>query len=110
LSFNLDPSRAVTLVLESTWDGVIESTEAEPLTYDLQEVGLRSIVTGHAANPFSMHLDARILPPGHVRFLFSIEPDAFDPTVMAEAHGDILATLFYNEAAPPGWSVLNGDA
>jgi hypothetical protein len=32
-----------------------------------------------------------------------------EPTVMAEAHGDLFVTLFYNEAAPPGWSVLGGD-
>lgn len=110
LTFSLDPSRALTLVLESAWEGIIESTEAEPLAYDLQEVGLRSIVSGRGANPFTVHLDARILPPGHDKFLFSVEPQPLEPTVMAEAHGELLATLFYNAAAPPGWSVLAGDS
>lgn len=110
LSFSLDPSRAVTLVLESAWDGVIQSTQPQPLAYDLQEVGLRSIVAGRASNPFTLHVDARILPPGHDRFLFTVETGFMEPTVMAEAHGQLFATLFYNEAAPPGWSVLAGDA
>lgn len=109
LTFTLDPSRALTLVLESTWEGVIQSTEEQPLTYQLQEVGLRSIVAGRVPNPFTLHVDARILPPGHDRFLFSVEPDALEPTVMAQAHGELLATLFYNEPAPSGWSVLAGD-
>jgi len=110
MPFTLDPSRALTLVLESTWEGIIQSTETEPLSYEVQEVGLRTIVAGRAANPFTLHVDARILPPGHDRFLFSVEPDALEPTVMAQAHGDLLATLFYNEPAPPGWSVLAGDS
>ena len=110
LTFSLDPSRAVTLVLESTWEGVIQSTEPQPLSYELQEVGLRSIVAGRAPNPFTLHVDARILPPGHDRFLFSVEQSSLEPTVMAQAHGELLATLFYNEAAPPGWSILNGDS
>ena len=109
LSFDLDPSRAVSLILESSWEGVIQSTNAEPLHYDLQEVGLRSILSGRAGNPFTLALDARILPPGHARFLFSVDPDALDPTVMAQAKGKLYATLFYNEPAPPGWSILKGD-
>ncbi|HUR25628.1 MAG TPA: carboxypeptidase regulatory-like domain-containing protein [Candidatus Thermoplasmatota archaeon] len=109
LTFTVDPSRALTLVLESTWEGLIQSTEAEPLEYELQEVGLRSIVSGRGPNPFTVHVDARILPPGHDKFLFTVGPQTLEPTVMAEAHGDLLATLFYNEDAPPGWSVLAGD-
>ncbi len=109
LSFSRDPSRLVTLVVESTWEGIIQSTEAAPLSYDIQEVGLRSIVAGRAGNPFSLHLDARILPPDHDQFLFTVEPGTLEPTVMAQAYGTLFVTLFYNEAAPPGWSILNGD-
>ncbi|MHB1260897.1 MAG: carboxypeptidase regulatory-like domain-containing protein [Thermoplasmatota archaeon] len=109
LSFDRDPSRLVTLVVESTWEGIIQSTEEEPLSYDIQEVGLRSIVTGRANNPFFFHLDARILPPDHDQFLFTVEPGILEPTIMVEAHGRLYATLFYNEPAPPGWSILNGD-
>ncbi|HJQ92875.1 MAG TPA: carboxypeptidase-like regulatory domain-containing protein [Candidatus Thermoplasmatota archaeon] len=110
MSFSLDPSRALTLVLESAWEGVIQSTEEQPLNYELQEVGLRTILADRATNPFTLHVDARILPPGNDRFLFSVEPGSLEPTVMAEAHGELLATLFYNEPAPPGWSVLGGDS
>jgi hypothetical protein len=110
LTISLDPSRAVTLVLESTWEGVIQSTEAEPLSYELEEVGLRRILMGRGPNPFTVHVDARILPPDHDRFLFSVGPRSMEPTVMAEAHGELLATLFYNEPAPSGWSVLAGDS
>ena len=108
LSFELDPSRPVTVVVESLWEGAIYSTQADPLTYELQEVGLRSIVSGTAPNPFSLHLDARILPPGHDRFLFGVFPGTLEPTVMAQAHGDTFVTVFYNEAAPAGWSILTG--
>jgi hypothetical protein len=110
LDFERDPSRAVTLVIESAWDGIIQSTESEPLKYEIQELGLRSIVGGRAANPFSMHLDARILPPDHSQYMFSVQPETLETTVMAESHGDLFVTIFYNEAAPAGWSVLNGDA
>lgn len=110
LPFTRDPSRVLTLVIESTWEGIIQSAEEAPLAYDIQEVGLRSIVTGRAGNPFSFHVDARILPPDHDQFLFTVEPGTLEPTVMAEAHGRLYATLFYNEAAPPGWSILAGDA
>jgi hypothetical protein len=110
LTFTLDPSRALTLVLESTWEGIIQSTEERPLTFELQEVGLRTILADRASNPFTLHVDARILPPGHDRFLFTVEPSGLEPTVMAQAHGELLATLFYNEPAPPGWSVLGGDS
>lgn len=109
LSFSRDPSRAVTVVVESTWEGIIQSTEEAPLSYYVQEVGLRTIVAGRAANPFSFHLDARILPPDHDQFLFTVEPGFMEPTVMAEARGNLFVTMFYNEAAPPGWSILNGD-
>lgn len=109
LRFELDASRPVTLVLESRWTGVIHSAAPDPLSYDLQEVGLRSILQGHAPNPFSYHIDARILPPGHTLFYFSVGPRGLEPTVMAQARGDLFATIFYNEPAPPGWSILRGD-
>src|SRR5688500_7044655 len=54
LSFSRDPSRAVTLVVESAWDGVIQTAEEQPLAYEVQEVGLRSIAAGRATNPFSL--------------------------------------------------------
>jgi hypothetical protein len=110
LTFDLDESRAVTLVLESRWSGSVFSTEPEPLAFDLQEVSRRTILTDRVPNPFSLHVDARILPPGHDTFLFSVGPGNLEATVVAESRGDLYATVFYNEAAPPGWSILAGAA
>lgn len=110
LTFSLDESRALTLVLESKWDGTVASAATEPFEFDVQEVSRRSIVSGRMTNPFSAHVDARILPPGHDRFLFAVYPRTPEPTVMFEARGDLFATVFYNEPAPAGWSILAGDS
>jgi hypothetical protein len=110
LNFMLDESRAVTLVLESRWDGTVASAAPEPFEFEVQEVGRRTILEGRMGNPFSVHVDARILPPEHDRFLFAVWPRAPEPTVMVEARGDLFATIFYNEAAPAGWSILAGDS
>lgn len=112
LTFSLDDSRAATLVLESRWSGSVFSNEPEPLAFDVQEVSRRTILTDQAPNPFSLHVDARILPPGDDTFLFSVGPGngGLQTTVAAESRGDLYATLFYNEAAPPGWSILAGDS
>jgi hypothetical protein len=110
LTFELDESRVVTLVLESKWDGTVASTAPEPFEFEVQEVSRKGIVGGHMTNPFSVHIDARILPPSHDRFLFQVWPRSPEPTVLLEARGDLFATLFYNEAAPPGWSILAGSS
>lgn len=109
LEFSRDPSRAVTLVAESTWEGTIQSTVDKPLTYTLEERDLRVIVTDAAANPFVLHLDARILPPEQDAFRLTVEPRWSDPVVMVQARGQVFATLFYNAPAPPGWSILAGN-
>jgi hypothetical protein len=110
LPFELDESRAVTLVLESRWDGTVASTATEPFDFEVQEISRRTIVAGRMTNPYSVHIDARVLPPAHDRFLFSVWARAPEPTVMVEARGDLFATIFYNEAAPSGWSILAGDS
>lgn len=110
LSFSRDDSRAVTLVLESRWGGTMLSSEPDPLAYELEEVSRRTIIADRAPNPFSLHVDARILPPGHDTFRFTVGPETLEATVVAESRGDLYATVFYNEAAPSGWSILAGAA
>lgn len=108
MDFTLDQSKAVTLVAESTWDGTIESADGKPLAYDLQGADLHSILADSAANPFTVRIDGRVLPPGHDRFSFTAGPRDLGPQLMLESKGTIFMTVFYNEAAPDGWSMLTG--
>jgi len=108
LPFTLDRSKPVTLVAESTWQGTIEEASGNPLAYDLKNVDLKSIVSDTAPNPFTLRIDARILPPGRDQFSFTVTPRDFTPEVMLEAKGTIYVTVFYNQAAPDGWSLLSG--
>ena len=110
LPFRIDDVRARTVVLESAWEGIIQSTEERPLLYELADNDGRVIVTDRAANPFSVHVDARVLDPTGNKFRFTVGPDALDPTVMAQASGDLFVTVFYNQPARTGWSILSGDA
>jgi hypothetical protein len=108
MEFTLDPSKAVTLVAESKWDGTIETLDGKPLSYDLQGTDLRSIMADSAANPFSLRIDARVLPPRQDQFTFTAGPRDLGPQVMLESTGTLFMTIFYNEAAPDGWSMLAG--
>lgn len=106
--FSLDDSQAVTVVLESKWTGTFVATgQREPLVYTITDVGFRIIAEDEATNPFVLHLDARVLAP-HKLFTVSIEQNRPDPLVVYQAHSKDFVTVFYNEPAPPGWSILDG--
>jgi hypothetical protein len=106
LSFSLDPSRPVTLVLESVWTGaVLVPTTDRPIAYRLRSLDGRDLVVDAAPNPVSLHVDAGILPPGQENFRFEAYPDPLEG-ITFEARGQTFATIFYNEAAPSGWTLL----
>jgi hypothetical protein len=106
LTFTLDPSKRMTLVGESTWSG-IETTDPTPLQFHLQGLDLHDILVGDEPNPFSVHLDPRILPPGPDEFRFGVGPKPFSPIVLVQSRGTIFMSVFYNEAAPDGWTMLD---
>ncbi|MEK6974858.1 MAG: carboxypeptidase-like regulatory domain-containing protein [Candidatus Thermoplasmatota archaeon] len=108
LEFSLDPSAPVTLVLESTWTGaVLVPLTDRFLAYRLASLNDHEVVRDTSANPFWLHVDAGILPPGQVNFRFTIGPDELQ-TLAYDAQGQTFVTVFYNEAAPPEWSLLAG--
>lgn len=105
LPFELDDARARTLVLESAWSGTVYSTEANVLDYWL-ECGERQVLGEAAPNPFTVRVDARVLPPQGRMFHFGEQPRP--ATVFFQATGHLYVTVFYNEEAPPQWSILAG--
>jgi hypothetical protein len=110
MDFELDESTPRTLVLESAWEGTFASTStgaATPFDFRLAS-NEREVVAGPVPNPFSMHLDARVLPPDRRYYQFAVEPQP--DTVVLQASGRLFATVFYNEPAPPQWSLLAGGA
>jgi hypothetical protein len=107
LRFTLDESQARTVVLETAWQGTIVTTADTAFDFRLLDADGREIVASAIGNPFSLHLDARILPPERRAFQFTVVPKP--DTVVTQATGRLFATVFYNEAAPPQWSILAGD-
>jgi hypothetical protein len=107
LDIVLDPSEARTMVLEATWSGTVVATGSTAFDFSLQTSDNKEVVAGPAGNPFSVHLDARILPPGRQSFLFSVQPRL--DAVLLQSEGRLYATVFYNAEAPPQWSMLAGD-
>lgn len=107
LRIGLDEAQARTLVLEATWDGTVLAQTAEPFDFSLS-TEVREIVADTTPNPFSAHVDARVLPPQArvLEFTHAPRPD----TVVLQSTARLFATVFYNADAPPGWSVLNGDS
>lgn len=106
--FTLDPSAPKTVVLESRWEGTFIATgQQEPLTYRLTDPGQREVQAGAVPNPFVVHVDARILTPGHDTFTLRVEPNWIEPIVF-QGHGRTYVTVFYNEPAPAAWSFLAG--
>ena len=108
LRFELDASTPYTVVLESAWEGSFYTAGATAFDYRLMVANdNREVTAGPAPNPLSLHLDARILPPGKHYFEFRLDPRP-DAAVL-QATGRLYATVFYNEPAPPQWSILAGD-
>jgi hypothetical protein len=106
--FRLDPSKAVTLVLESKWNTQFVMTgQTKPLVYEISDVGLRRVESDEENNPFTRHIDARILTPGHVNFNVRIEPNMPEPVVYSARSQNFL-TVFYNQPAPADWGILRG--
>lgn len=106
--FVLDESQARTLVLEATWSGTVIATGDSAFDFGVVASDEHEVVAGPAGNPFSVHLDARILPPGKRTFTFYVQPRL--DAVLLESRGQLYATVFYNAEAPPQWSILAGDA
>jgi hypothetical protein len=106
LRIGLDEAQARTLVLEATWDGTVLANNAEPFDFRLS-TEVREIVADTTPNPFSTHVDARVLPPQSRLFEFTHEPRP--DTIVLQSSARLFATVFYNAEAPPGWSILAGD-
>jgi hypothetical protein len=106
LRVGLDEAEARTLVLEAAWDGTVLANNAEPFDFSLA-TEQREILADTTPNPFSTHVDARVLPPTSRVFEFTHEPRP--DTVVVQSGARLFATVFYNAEAPPQWSILNGD-
>jgi hypothetical protein len=105
----LDRSRPATIVAESKWDN-LQTTDDQPLWFDLRTPAFEEIVSGPAANPFVTRIDPRILPPGRSLLDFEVRVKTLAPVVAAQSHDTSFVTVFYNQPAPDGWSVLAGSA
>lgn len=111
MDFEVGDSRALTLVLESIWEGVLlDSGNQPPLRFEVTRLGMSDpVLAQEAPNPFAVHVDARILPPGDSLFRFDVAAGFPDPVVL-DASVQSFVTVFYNEPAPPGWSILAGSS
>jgi len=108
VSFQLDHARAATIVAEARVDG-LTSLDPQPLDYSLQPpADPRPVLEGPAANPLLLRIDPRVLPPGRADWDFQVVLKDLAPTVAVQAHQVTVVTVFYNQPAPDGWSMLAG--
>lgn len=99
--------RPASVVLEAVWSGLMDGPTAQ-LQYRVQaESDPEAVESGSSPNPLRVALAADFFPAGEYAVRFSVQPDwmALPP----ESRGEVFLTLFYVDAAPDGWSFVEGD-
>jgi hypothetical protein len=98
--------RPKTVILEATWDGLVEP--GATLDYSVQaESDPETFESGSAPNPLRVQFDSDFFPRDEYAVRFSVHPDLL--ALPPESRGQVFLTLFYVDPAPDGWSLVAGD-
>lgn len=99
--------RPATVIVESVWRGLIAVGEA-PLRYAITpETRPEEGSSGYGPNPLRLEFAADFFPEGEYAVRVDVRPQFPLPP---ETRGDVFVTTFYVDAAPAGWSLVEGDA
>lgn len=99
--------RPATLIVEGVWEPLTVLPGFQPLLYTVEPESDHSKADQNGGpNPLRLEYHPDFLPKNEYAVRVQVLPQEF--ALPAESRGRIFVTIFYQEAAPDGWSIAGG--